>query len=423
MAQLKGGTTGQILSKTSATDMAFTWITNDVGDITAVTATSPLTGGGTSGAITVGIQDATTSVKGSVQLSDSTSTTSSVLAATPTAVKSAYDLAAAAVPSTTNFFAGKNKIINGAFNVWQRGTSIAYTGSGAVAYDADRWYHYSNGNGSWTFSQQALSPATISGYDSAYFARASLPTVGTTTSLNWGQRVEDVRTMAGQSVTVSFWAKSDTARTINWAVEQNFGSGGSGTVTTSGGNFTTTTSFVRYTTTLTVPSISGKTVGTSSYLGLYINTSNITNGFILDIWGVQLEAASAASNFQTATGTIQGELAACQRYYWRFTPTAAAQQLSLGFADTVLVSNIVTTFPVTMRTKPTALEQSGTATDYSLRVSGTTSIVLASVPAFATATEYGATTNCNVASGLVAGQGVSTRAVNTNAYLGWSAEL
>jgi len=106
MQYLLGGTTGQILSKTSGTNMAFTWINNDQGDITGITATSPLTGGGSSGAITVGIQDATTSVKGSVQLSDSTSTTSSVLAATPTAVKSAYDLADAAIAKTTVTTAG-----------------------------------------------------------------------------------------------------------------------------------------------------------------------------------------------------------------------------------------------------------------------------------------------------------------------------
>lgn len=105
MADLLGGTTGQILSKTSNTDMDFTWIANDQGDITGVTATSPLTGGGTSGAITVGIQDASTTQKGSVQLSDSTSTTSSVLAATPTAVKAAYDLAAAAQPKASTYTA------------------------------------------------------------------------------------------------------------------------------------------------------------------------------------------------------------------------------------------------------------------------------------------------------------------------------
>lgn len=108
MADLKGGTTGQILSKATNTDMDFVWITNDQGDITGITATSPLTGGGTSGAVTVGIQSASTSQSGAVQLSDSTSTTSSVLASTPTATKSAYDLAAAATPKST--FTAKGSI-------------------------------------------------------------------------------------------------------------------------------------------------------------------------------------------------------------------------------------------------------------------------------------------------------------------------
>lgn len=54
MAGLLGGTTGQVLSKTSNTNMAFTWINNDVGDITAVTVTSPITGGGTSGSVAIG---------------------------------------------------------------------------------------------------------------------------------------------------------------------------------------------------------------------------------------------------------------------------------------------------------------------------------------------------------------------------------
>ena len=53
MSQLEGGTTGQILSKTSATDMAFTWINNDQGDITGVTAGTGISGGGTSGAVTI----------------------------------------------------------------------------------------------------------------------------------------------------------------------------------------------------------------------------------------------------------------------------------------------------------------------------------------------------------------------------------
>jgi hypothetical protein len=106
MADLLGGTSGQILAKNSNTDMDFVWIANDQGDITGITASSPLTGGGTSGAVTVGIQDALTTQKGAVQLSDSTSTTSSILAATPTAVKAAYDLADGAIAKSTVTTAG-----------------------------------------------------------------------------------------------------------------------------------------------------------------------------------------------------------------------------------------------------------------------------------------------------------------------------
>jgi len=100
LADLKGGTSGQILAKNSATDMDFVWIANDQGDITGITATSPLTGGGTSGAITVGIQTASTAQLGAVQLTDSISSTSTTTAATPNSVKSAYDLANGAIPKS-----------------------------------------------------------------------------------------------------------------------------------------------------------------------------------------------------------------------------------------------------------------------------------------------------------------------------------
>jgi hypothetical protein len=101
LADLKGGTTGQILSKTTNADMDFTWVAANPGDITGITATSPLTGGGTSGDVTVGILSGTTSNLGAVQLSTSTSSTSTSLAATASAVKSAYDLADAAISKST----------------------------------------------------------------------------------------------------------------------------------------------------------------------------------------------------------------------------------------------------------------------------------------------------------------------------------
>jgi hypothetical protein len=103
MADLLGGTSGQILSKATNADMDFAWITNEIGDITEITATSPLTGGGSSGSITVGIQASSTTQSGAVQLTDSTSSTSTTTAATPNSVKTAYDLAAAAMPKLLTF--------------------------------------------------------------------------------------------------------------------------------------------------------------------------------------------------------------------------------------------------------------------------------------------------------------------------------
>lgn len=101
MADLLGGTSGQILSKNSNTDMDFVWIDNQVGDITSITATSPLTGGGTGGDVTVGIQAASTTQSGAVQLVDSTTSTSTTTAATPNSVKTAKDAADAAQTTAT----------------------------------------------------------------------------------------------------------------------------------------------------------------------------------------------------------------------------------------------------------------------------------------------------------------------------------
>lgn len=109
MADLLGGTTGQILSKATNADMDFTWVSANPGDITGITATSPLTGGGTSGDVTVGIQASSTTQSGAVQLTDSTSSTSTSTAATPNSVKSAYDLASGAVAKST--FTTKGDIV------------------------------------------------------------------------------------------------------------------------------------------------------------------------------------------------------------------------------------------------------------------------------------------------------------------------
>jgi hypothetical protein len=161
MADLLGGTTGQILSKATNADMDFTWIANDQGDITGVTATSPLTGGGTSGAITVGIQASSTTQSGAVQLTDSTSSTSTTTAATPNSVKSAYDLAAAAVPKSTVTTAGDVIYATGSGAVTRLG--IGTSGQVlTVASGVPSWSSAASGGGMTLLSTTTLSGASTS---------------------------------------------------------------------------------------------------------------------------------------------------------------------------------------------------------------------------------------------------------------------
>ena len=214
------------------------------------------------------------------------------------------------VPQTSYFVAGKNKIINGDFGVWQRGTSF---NAGSNAYTADRWNTLTDKtSASVLTTQQAFTAgaAPVAGYEAQYFLRTVFPSGGSYCIQE--QRVEDVRTFAGQTVTLSFWAKADASVAITPTLVQKFG--GSADVETSGSTFTLTTSWVRYSTTVAIPSISGKTIGSGNYLAIRAMRAVTASGFTIDIWGVQLEAGNVATPFTTATGTVPGELAACQRY-------------------------------------------------------------------------------------------------------------
>jgi hypothetical protein len=258
-----------------------------------------------------------------------------------------------------NYAAGKNKIINGAFDVWQRGTSFTLANN-TPTYCADRFRVTSAFSaGSTSVSRQTFTPATapVAGYEGQFFQRITAAT--TTTYIDCFQLIEDVRTFAGQSVTFSFWAKASASVTVNGYRIQNFGSGGSSEVAGVQGTFGLTTSWQRFTTTFTVPSISGKTVGTSSYLaiGFYIS-SGITAGLTIDTWGVQLESGSVATAFNTATGTLQGELAACQRYCYSLL-TGTSKSFGIGTNYTATAAYTSLSFPVTMRTTPTLVAASG----------------------------------------------------------------
>ncbi len=71
---LKGGTTGQMLTKASSTDLDYTWVTPEIGDITAVTAGTGLTGGGTTGAVSLAIDSTVTTLTGTQTLTNKTLT-------------------------------------------------------------------------------------------------------------------------------------------------------------------------------------------------------------------------------------------------------------------------------------------------------------------------------------------------------------
>jgi hypothetical protein len=315
-----------------------------------------------------------------------------------------------------NFSAGKNAIINGNFTVAQRGTSFTNPASGA--YLLDRWKCGTGGSGTLTVSQQSLLGA-ISSSSSPNYMRVALSSLGTISFFNVSQLIENVNTLAGQTVTLSFWAKADTNRTINLYVYQVFGSGGSSTVTTVNGTaFNLTTAWTRFTTTFTFGSMSGKTIGAGSLIEItFANPTGTT--FTIDYADVQLEAGSVATAFQTATGTLQGELAACQRYYYRLTADAAYSNLGIAqsSATTTAQANVVA--PVQMRIAPTSVDFSTLRfTDY---VGGFTITAL-------TLDTSGTGRNLQMVTGTTTGLTqyrpyVLSANNSTSAYIGFSAEL
>jgi hypothetical protein len=322
---------------------------------------------------------------------------------------------------STGKAAGVNKILNSDFEIWQRGTSFSNPAN--EAYLADRFNIVFDGSGSTrTVSRQTFTPgaAPVAGYEGEYFIRMAQTVAGSGgTYLGFNQRIEDVRTFAGQTVTLSFWAKADATRTILPNLQQNFGSGGSSTVNITSGFTSTnlTTSWARYTFTVSVPSISGKTVGTSSFLQLFFGFAANTVQTI-DIWGVQLEAGSTATAFQTATGTIQGELAACQRYYYRTVADSAYSNFGTGLANNTTNAFCLVPFPVTMRISPASLDYS------TLALYDGTNVVTVTSGSITYGNRNGGAVGLGVASGLTQYRPQIILSNNsTSGYIGFSAEL
>jgi hypothetical protein len=410
MADLLGGTTGQVLAKASNTDMDFSWVAQDdsnaiqnaivdaKGDLIAATAAD------TPARLAVG-------TNGQVLTADSTAATG-LAWATPSA-------------GGASMAAGKNAIINGAFDYWQRGTS-GFTAGGA--FNADRWKTYYDGAGSTaTITQQPLTAGAIPTIDSPFCYQWNQTVAGSGATTNQVyQLVEDVCTYAGQTAVLSFYAKSDATRTaVAPTVNQNFGSGGSATVgatvtATSGNPTNLTTSWQRFSYTVVLASITGKTVGTSSYLEvsikLPINTTQVSQ-----IVGVQFEIASAATQFTRAGGTLQGELAACQRYYYRTSPNASGSPVTnTGGILTTTIGQVYVSLPVTMRNNPASMDYSainwynfGNNTEYN---TGTFTLTAATPNLASVRYTHGSAI-------FTTGQVGAFTSAGSSSYLGFSAEL
>jgi hypothetical protein len=264
-----------------------------------------------------------------------------------------------------------NAVINGAFDFWQRGTSL--TGSG---YLADRFATEASG-GTVTTSRQSFTAgaAPLSGYESAFFARVATSGQSGAGDLTiYQQVIEDVRNFAGQTVTLSFFAKAASGTPKIYAeFEQLFGSGGSpsSAVIIAGSQVTVSTSWVRYSVTIAIPSLTGKTVGTDANtsglrMRLWLSAGtdfNARTGSLgvqnstFDIWGVQLEAGTVANDFRRNANSLQGELAACQRYYTRWTSDPAYGAVAVGMFNGVgNGGQFYIPLAVEMRVSPTAVD-------------------------------------------------------------------
>lgn len=220
----------------------------------------------------------------------------------------------------------RNRIINGSFNVWQRGTSQTASGFGSD----DRWSNAQLGSTK-TASQQAftLGQTDVPG-NPTYFARTVVSSVaGAGNYVIKQQRIENVRTFAGQTATVSFWAKADASRPIAIDVLQRFGSGGGASSDVDGigaQQFNLTTSWQQFTAAIAIPSITGKTLGTNAgdcvELTFWFDAGSSWNARTaslgqqsgtFDIAQVQFEVGSVATSFEVLPPPV--ELALCQRYY------------------------------------------------------------------------------------------------------------
>jgi hypothetical protein len=318
---------------------------------------------------------------------------------------------------------GRNYFINGGFDVWQRGTDITTTG-----YSADRWIldwvnsGYTSGiSGRLVRSTDAPTGITYSA--SCYSTQA-------TGFLLIQQPIEylNAADLAGKVVTLSFYIKRVAAisggflsiRYDNGGVSQD---GFSGSLRDYNGAdilsdlSTIPTSWTRYSSTFTVPS--GATNGLR--VGVYLrNMSGVTTSGqeIVKISGIKLEIGNAATPFSRAGGTIAGELAACQRYYQRFSFDTINVWMGIGHAGSGSTTQFYPMVKLNgpMRIKPSSVDYASLAW-----WNGGNPVAVSSVSINNASPDFAMLTANTT--GLTQNNVYILAQASTSAYLGFSAEL
>jgi hypothetical protein len=258
----------------------------------------------------------------------------------------------------------RNVIINGAMDIWQRGTSIALTS--ANTYCVDRFIASANTSGASTVSRQATNDTTNLPFIQ-YCARFQRNAGNTATGIQFfNQPIESANAipLAGKTVTVSFYARaganfSSSGNVLTAALrsgtgtDQNYLDAWTGDVLLGSYNATLTTTWQRFTFSVTV----GATATELTLPFTYTPTGTAGANDYYEITGVQLEAGNQATPFTRASSTgLAGELAACQRYYYRQGGDAVNQVYAFGNTKSTTDAQCVMTFPVTMRTPLTSID-------------------------------------------------------------------
>lgn len=256
----------------------------------------------------------------------------------------------------------RNGLINGNFEIWQRGTSgLAGGTSSSTGFTADRWQMIRS-----TFATGAT-VSQAAGTGACRYAARVQRTAGNTSTANvliyQTMETANAEVYAGQEVTFSAWIRKGadfnsstfTMRILGGTgTDQNVIAGFTGSTTITSVSKTLTTTWQRFSVTATVPST--MTELAFGFLWTPVGTAG-TNDYY-EMTGAQVEIGATPSPFQPSSGSIAGELAACQRYYQRHGLVSGAF-VAIGYGSGTTTTNTFWSLSPAMRVAPTSVGFSG----------------------------------------------------------------